>query len=159
MEKGAVISECGKYRYQLYRVWDQWKPMVLFVMHNPSTADADIDDPTIRRCINFAKEWGYGGLYVGNLSPYRSTDPSLIRTGKWEVIYPEENLFHLNVMMVKSHLYVLACGIPPSRVILEDVMNLTGGVGWYCIRKTKDGFPGHPLYLPKDLKPSSFDFP
>jgi hypothetical protein len=159
MEKGAVISECGTYRYKLWRIWDESLPMVLFIMHNPSTADADLDDPTIRRCINFAKDWGYGGMYVGNVSPYRSTNPEVIRTGKWCIVYPDENLSHVHEMMVKCRLYVLACGNPPSLMVLEDIMNITGGSGWYCIRKTKHGFPGHPLYLPKILTPIPFDFP
>ena len=64
---GAIISDCGKYRYQLWRKWDPSLPVVLFIMLNPSQADASEDDPTIRRCINYAKSWGYGGIYVGNL--------------------------------------------------------------------------------------------
>lgn len=75
MEKTAIISEDEKYRYQLSRCWDETKPRILFIMLNPSTADANIDDPTIRRVISFAKSWGYGGVYVGNLFAFRSTDP------------------------------------------------------------------------------------
>ena len=66
--RSAVLSDCGNYRYQLHRTWDESLPKCMFMMLNPSTADADIDDNTIRRCIGFAKLWGYGGLMVGNLS-------------------------------------------------------------------------------------------
>src|SRR3546814_16904510 len=59
----------------LWRIWDDTKPQCMFIMLNPSTADADLDDPTIRRCIGFAKSWGYGGLQVCNLFAYRSTEP------------------------------------------------------------------------------------
>ena len=76
MKKGATISECGLYRYSLTRVWDDVLPMCIFVMLNPSTADADIDDPTIRRCINFAKREGCGSLMVVNLFAYRATSPA-----------------------------------------------------------------------------------
>ena len=71
----AVISECGKYRYSLTRIWDESKPKVMFIMLNSSTANANNDDPTIRRCINFAKAWGFGDLYVCNIFAYRATNP------------------------------------------------------------------------------------
>ncbi|WP_417651456.1 DUF1643 domain-containing protein, partial [Acinetobacter baumannii] len=63
IEKGAIISDCNKYRYSLWRIWDKEKPIFTFVGLNPSTADREQDDRTIRRCINFAKSWG-GGLLI-----------------------------------------------------------------------------------------------
>ena len=66
METSAVLSPCRQYRYALWRKWADG-PQVLFVMLNPSTADESVDDPTIRRCISFAKAWGFGSLSVGNL--------------------------------------------------------------------------------------------
>jgi hypothetical protein len=74
MNNAAIISEDNQYRYQLLRVWDETLPRILFIMMNPSTADATKDDPIIRRVISFAKSWGYGGVYVGNLFAFRSTD-------------------------------------------------------------------------------------
>ena len=67
MKKDAILSDCKKYRYSLSRTWDESKPLIGFIGLNPSTADDVIDDPTITRCINFAKSWGGGGLYMGNL--------------------------------------------------------------------------------------------
>lgn len=93
MIKSAIISECGKYRYSLSRIWDENKANVLFIMLNPSTADGDVDDPTIRRCIGFAKSWGYGGIYVGNLFAYRATDPKELL--KVENPIGFENIHHL----------------------------------------------------------------
>lgn len=68
-KSSAIISECGAYRYRLERQWDGEKPNVAFLVLNPSTADASQDDPTIRRCIGFARYWGFGGLIVGNPLP------------------------------------------------------------------------------------------
>lgn len=67
MKKNAILSDDRKYRYVLSRNWDETKPTVLFIGLNPSIADESEDDPTIRRCINFAKDWGYGGILMTNL--------------------------------------------------------------------------------------------
>ena len=72
MKKKANISDCGKYRYSLERHWGEGNKTVIFVGLNPSIADAEIDDPTIRRCINFAKSWGYDRLIMLNISAYLS---------------------------------------------------------------------------------------
>ena len=74
METSAVLSPCRQYRYALWRKWAVG-PQVLFVMLNPSTADESTDDPTIRRCISFAKSWGFGSLAVGNLFALRTPNP------------------------------------------------------------------------------------
>ena len=75
MKKSAIISNCNKYRYELHREWDKDKRKVLFIMLNPSTADADNNDLTTIRCINFAKKWGYGGIMIGNIYPFRAKRP------------------------------------------------------------------------------------
>src|SRR5690348_16099160 len=76
MKRDAVISDCGRYRYSLSRWgWDERSGRCVFIMLNPSTADASVDDPTIRRCINFAQGWGYGMLEVVNLFAWRATFP------------------------------------------------------------------------------------
>ena len=73
---GAVFSDDMVYRYRLWRTWDPDLPTCLFIMLNPSTADHEQNDPTIRRCLDFAKQWGYGQLLVGNLFALRATDPA-----------------------------------------------------------------------------------
>lgn len=78
--KDAIISDCGNYRYRLDRVWDRTKPQVLFVMLNPSRADAKDDDPTIRQCIALTRRWGYGGFVVANLFAFRSPDRKILHT-------------------------------------------------------------------------------
>ena len=75
MQKEATISDNQLYRYKLSRTWDSTKPTILFIGLNPSIADETIDDPTITRCINYAKAWGYGTLLMTNLLAFRSTYP------------------------------------------------------------------------------------
>ena len=76
MTKDAEISKCGCYRYALWRVWSEDVSCAMFVGLNPSIADAEGDDPTLRRCIAYARSWGYGGVCIGNLFAYRATDPN-----------------------------------------------------------------------------------
>src|ERR1700743_158377 len=74
IKMGAIISECGRYRYSLSREWGQG-PKLAFVMLNPSTADAELNDRTITRCVGFARDAGYHGIVVGNLFAWRATKP------------------------------------------------------------------------------------
>lgn len=74
----AVLSECGRYRYFLRRIWDADLPLLAVCMLNPSSADAEKDDPTVRKLTNVATRWGYGGLAIVNLYPLRASKPSVI---------------------------------------------------------------------------------
>lgn len=150
---GAIISNCNNYRYQLWRIWDPNRPLVLFVMLNPSTADHTKDDPTIRRCTGFAKSWGYGGFYVGNLFAYRSTDPKQLYNAHFPI--GDDNYTHLQEMSLKCDKIVLAYG--NSHLVKQLI---TAGhrdcfKEWelFCIDQSADGTPKHPLYLPKHLTP------
>lgn len=152
-QRGAIISECGNYRYQLWRLWDFTKPYCLFIMHNPSTADALEDDPTIRRCIAFAKSWGYGGIYVGNLIPYRATNPKDLITAGWNACYDnwEINIEYIKEMQSVCSLHILAHG---NQVLPEADFPIKWiGDNWHYLSMTKAGNPGHPLYLKSSLKP------
>lgn len=152
MKKGAIISKCGKYRFQLWRIWDETKPLVMWVMHNPSTADADSDDPTIRRIIQFSKDFGCGGLYVGNLSPYRATDPKELNYLTPDELLPVEVFDHTRQMISKCDLHMIACGIP-ARNVSDKVITSFPFIVWNHLGLTKHGAPKHPLYLPKHLRP------
>ena len=145
MKKNAVISECDKYRYSLVREWDKSKGKVLFIMLNPSTADSNQDDPTIRRCVNYAKSWEkYGGIMVGNLFAFRSRNPKDLKSVRDPV--GSNNLRFLKEMIVKSSLVVCAWGNgyggPPQYLI-----NMTNDL--YFLSLNKDGSPSHPLMLNK----------
>jgi hypothetical protein len=155
MISGAVISDCGRYRYQLWRIWDASKPNVLFVMHNPSTADGLKDDPTIRRCIGFARSWGYGGIYVGNLFPYRATDPDELKALPFEEVAgnPFEAFKHTSEMVQKCQLHILAYGNPA----IKDFTPAFFDNHWHYLKLTNAGNPCHPLYLIGDLQPKRFN--
>lgn len=148
MKRDAVISDCGKYRYRLYREWAQTEKMpVLWVMLNPSTADASIDDPTIRRCIAFSKAWGYGALWVGNLYGYRSTDPSVLSKISASEARGPDNWKHIEAMATQSAIVVCAWGAPGGNKIPAEVW-CPGGM--WCLGTTKHGAPKHPLYVKGD---------
>ena len=155
----ADLSADGRYRYTLTRCWDETKPAVLFVMLNPSTADADVDDPTIRRCIGFAKAWGHGTLLVWNLYALRATDPTWLDSADDPI--GRENEDHLWRLMRRADLIVVAWGAKPNRgkyVNREKVM--FWGPFWdrevVALGVTKDGHPRHPLYVRGDTTPVPF---
>lgn len=148
-ESGAVISECGKYRYHLWRIWEPLLPTMIFVMQNPSTADATTDDPTIRKCLGFARKHGYGSISVRNVFAYRATDERELLTVA-DPVGPE-NEMHLLAARDVSLL---------SRLVLAWGNRLGGKrLKWaydkaasclcmqdpHCIGVTKSGEPRHPL--------------
>lgn len=155
MEKKAIISKDKIYRYKLSRTWDSTKPTILFIGLNPSIADENVDDPTITRCINFAKDWGYGTLLMANLFAFRSTYPKDI----YLIDNPigKDNDHYLLECVTQSDLIVACWGnngtyMNREKVITELVPNL------YCLQKNKNGTPHHPLRLPRNIDPVPFNF-
>ena len=146
-ESGAVISECGRYRYALRRVWGREGTTCMFICLNPSTADATMDDPTVRRCIGFSRDWGFDQMLLGNLFALRSTNPAALR-GADDPIGPENDK-HLRRMAFDADLVVAAWG---SNAMARDrstkVKEMIPGMA--CLGFTKSGQPKHPLYLRKD---------
>ena len=155
MEKKANISKDKIYRYTLSRTWDSTKPTVLFIGLNPSIADENIDDPTITRCINFAKDWGYGTLLMANLFAFRSTYPKEIYLIDDPIGQDND---HYILECVKQSDLIIACWgnngtyMDREKIIKELVPNL------YCLQKNKNGTPHHPLRLPRDINPIPFNF-
>ncbi len=119
----------------------------MYIMLNPSTADASVDDATIRRCISFAARHGFGGIYVCNLFAYRSTDPAQL-TRVADPVGPENNN-HILSTLPKCDKVVAAWGVNGSLFARDwDVIQLVGNKKpLHCLGKTKGGFPKHPLYL------------
>lgn len=153
---GAAISECGLYRYHLWRIWDDERPILCFVMLNPSTADAFDDDPTIRRCLGFAKRDGYGGISVRNLFALRSTDPSALLRAVDPVgpDNPKHLLACRNVSLMTR--LVAAWGkLPGGKAMRSRAQNSINYVRMndpHCLGRNADGSPRHPLYLRADTK-------
>lgn len=154
VRKDAILSEDGLYRYGLTRAWHRAPALVTFVMLNPSTADAAEDDPTIGRCIGFARTWGFGGISVVNLYALRSTDPK----GLWAAADPvgPENDRHLSVaaaLASTSEAPVVAAwgaNARPDRVSHVAALFKRLGTPLHALGTTKAGQPRHPLYLRAD---------
>lgn len=146
----AHISPCGQYRYELTRSWADG-PLLTFVMLNPSTADADKDDPTIRRCVGFAKRDGFAGLRVVNLFAFRATQPADMHVAG-DPIGPD-NEAHLIDLFSAGGTFVAAWGAGGQfKGRAYDVRRLAAmlGVEMQCLGTTKDGYPRHPLYVRSD---------
>lgn len=148
MERTATLSECGTYRYRLGRRWGNG-PAVTWVMLNPSTADADVDDPTIRRCIGFARAWGYDAIEVVNLYALRATDPKALSAAR-----PARDQENASVLVEASYkaraggLVVVAWGAHPMAVRgAGSVERMFAAAGAECLGRTKGGHPRHPLYV------------
>lgn len=146
----TIFSPCRTYRYALWREWIGGDGYVMFVGLNPSTADETQDDPTIRRCIAFAKAWGYAGLCMTNLFAFRATDPKDMRAAA-EPIGPA-NDEHLRTLADGAGVIVAAWGANGTH-LGRDVAVRKMLPALHCLALTKGGHPGHPLYLRKTLTP------
>lgn len=155
----AVLSECGRYRYRLDRSWDRddhGLGTVTWVMLNPSTADASVDDPTIRRCIGFSKLWGYNALTVVNLFAWRATDPDELLVAN-DPVGPD-NEAHLIEATCGCDLAVAAWGASwprpmhaqAERVGRELAAHADKEWAVRCLGVTATGQPRHPLYVRGD---------
>jgi hypothetical protein len=155
----AIISDCGLYRYALHRPVGRTEPGdVLWVMLNPSTADATTDDPTIKRCIGFTRAWGYDSFSVGNIYGYRSTDPAVLKDLPEAMTVGEDNEKNLAALSFAAKLVICAWGTKAShRRVMRVIHTLRlHHEQLYALRITKDGHPAHPLYLPGNLLPTFF---
>lgn len=143
----AILSPCGLYRYRLTRRWADG-PTCGFIMLNPSTADAEKDDPTIRRCIGFAKREGCGGLIVVNLFAFRATKPIALLDAE-DPIGPDADHHLLDAIQEVDGPLIAAWGNWNRGHRAADVAAMIGA-HCACLGKTKDGHPRHPLYVRAD---------
>jgi hypothetical protein len=150
LKKDAKLSVCRKYRYSLWRVWDQSKSHVMFIGLNPSTADETADDPTLIRCMNYARSWGYGGVYMANLFAFRATDPEVMFAANNPIgKYNDRWLVELSQ---KAGLVVAAWGNSGSFMRRSnEVKQLLSNL--HCLKMNKSGEPAHPLYQKTSLQP------
>lgn len=156
MHRAARFSPCRAYRYTLDRRWGPTERRAVFVMLNPSTADETIEDPTVRRCIGFARAWGYDALTVLNIFALRSTDPAALYSHP-DPVGPENNVA-----------LVAGCDRPDVGIVIaawgkhgahmgrgQTVLDMlhSEGIRPKYLRLNADGSPGHPLYIPADAEP------
>lgn len=152
IEKAAIISPCGKYRYRLQRQWSGGA-LLPFVMLNPSTADADIDDPTIRRCMGFARREGAAGIEVVNLFAFRATKPSIMLAAEDPVGPENERAMYELALAAKCGDVPIICawGANAGDAGPRAIEYLKGqGATLRCLGKTAGGHPRHPLYVKAD---------
>ena len=162
LHKTAVISKCEKYRYKLTRTWDEDKGKVLFIMLNPSTANHIENDLTTIRCINFAENWGYGGLMIGNIYPFRAKRPKDLR--KWLEISMNpmalnKNMKHVREMAEQAEQVVCAWGCNhPGIPIWVEELKWKLGTDLLFLELCKDDItPKHPLgNISKHTFPASY---
>ncbi len=152
-EGSAEFSPCRVYRYALRRWWDKSKGYALFVGLNPSTADETCDDPTIRRCIRFAADWGYGGLCMANLFALRATDPKVMMAHDEPV--GEENDEWLKTLSHDAKIVIAAWG-NSGRHRNRDKAAMHILQKAHRLGVTKGGCPRHPLYVPAETQPEPF---
>lgn len=164
-ESSAALSADGVYRYSLRRQWQGGEPVDLWIMLNPSTADATKDDPTIRRCVAFSKSWGSCGLVVVNLYGFRATDPDAMwaaRSRGVDIIGPETDAW------IRAHAETTAYGRTvcawgahgdPERAAHVAALIRDAGRTPCALGVTKSGQPRHPLYLRRDAQPEPWQVP
>lgn len=157
----ATWSTCKRYRYTLRRTWSAGDRIVAWLLLNPSTADETQDDPTIRRCINFSKSWGFDGLIIVNAYAWRSTDPAGLRSLECAAAggpVGAGNDAAITTAVTESALTVCGWG---GNLNLGDgrraqLSHLLAGADLTALRVNSDGSPGHPLYLRGSLQPLPF---
>lgn len=150
MQRSATLSPCGIYRYDLQRRWGEG-PAVVFIGLNPSTADATVDDNTIRRMVGYATSWGRSAITVVNLFALRSKAPTLLRTHP-DPVGPENDAVLRAAAADGSALVVAGWGnhggfIDRARHVVRIFPRL------HVLKLTGAGQPAHPLYLPSALTP------
>lgn len=148
LERDAVLSDCGKYRYLLRRTWDHGKPRALFVMLNPSTADAEKDDATIRSCVRLCKAMNYGSFEVVNLFAWRATDPADLEKSPSPIGPDQERITAAAIQ--RCDIPICAWGAHKmargkGRFLVEHIRSYRPAA--FCFGTTKAGEPKHPLYI------------
>jgi hypothetical protein len=148
----------GKYRYLLWRTWDHASPRLLWVLLNPSIADGQTDDPTVRRCMRFSQDWRYGGLEIVNLFALRTPYPQALRRAADPV--GSENDRYVAAAMTRAGDIVVAWGEYGTyqrrdRVVL-GLLSHHAAQPPLCFGSTRNGSPRHPLYLARSASLVSY---
>jgi len=159
MNLGAEFSTDRNYRYALWRIWNEDKPLVMFIGLNPSTANEREDDPTIRRVMRFAYDHGHGGFFMMNLFAWVTPYPHVLETTKDALGDADEWLEKVNLKCETVCFCWGAFGEPKDRqyIRLRARQIIDRYPAAMCLGKTKTGHPAHPLYLPASTKMQPFN--
>jgi hypothetical protein len=157
---GAVFSRCRRWRYLLWRCWDEGKPVANFLMLNPSTADEFQLDPSCTRARNYAERWGYGGVIITNIFGWRATDPEKMRSVKDPVGRGNDAA----ILKAAREAKLVVCAWGNHGQHLGRSRRVTGflteaEVPLNFLRMNGQGEPAHPLYLPGNLRPTRWRSP
>lgn len=158
LDTGALFSPCRRWRYLLWRRWNRDREICAFIGLNPSTADETEDDPTVRRCIRFAKDWGFGSLWMLNAYAFRATDPKVMKAQGVNALGPLNNEY---IAQAAKHAFMViaAWGADCDELRERDIKLSFEGMGkrLYCLGHTQGGHPKHPLYLRADTEPMAWE--
>jgi hypothetical protein len=157
--RSAVVSDCGMYRYHLYRKLGEGRRAATFIMLNPSTADHEVDDPTIRKVMGFVRRFGGDKLHVANLFAFRATRPADLRQAADPVGPENREWLRRAVELACDGPVVCAWGTHGVYLGQDEAV-----LGWMrglcrlmCLGLTRDGHPRHPLYVPYSAELTAFD--
>ena len=156
-EAGAVFSPCRRWRYLLWRRWDEARPVANFLMLNPSTADEEKLDPTCARARDYAERWGYGALIVTNVFGWRATDPAKMKA----VADPVGPGNDAAIVKAAKESGIVVCAWGNHGSFLERSCRVRAllnksKIKLHVLRVNANGEPAHPLYLPGRLEPISW---
>jgi hypothetical protein len=154
---GATFSACRRWRYLLWRRWDEARPAVNFLMLNPSTADAVRLDPSCTRARNYAEDWGFGAVLITNLFAWRATLPEELKIAKDPVGRANDSA----ILRAAREAALVVCawgnhGAHLDRAAQVEAMLRNAGLRLHVLRMNGAGHPAHPLYLPRTLAPALF---
>jgi hypothetical protein len=154
MNSTAIFSPDRVYRYSLWRTWTVDAPRLIVIGLNPSTADETTDDPTIRRCIGYAKRWDLGGLVMLNLYAYRATKPRDLWRAE-DPIGPDNDWVLVDIA---THVPGPVLGAWGANALRDRAWKVgrsiaEAGRDVLCLGFTRSGHPRHPLYLRADVEP------
>ena len=159
-EAGAQFSSCRRWRYLLWRRWDESKPAANFLMLNPSTADELRLDPSCTRARNYAERWGYGAVVITNIFGWRATDPEEMKAAKDPVGRGNDRA----ILKAAREAKIVVCawgnhGDHLDRGAQVKEMLWRERIPLHLLRMNGAGHPAHPLYLPAALTPAVFRLP
>jgi hypothetical protein len=154
---GATFSACRRWRYRLWRRWDEALPVANFLMLNPSTADELSLDPSCTRARNYAQRWGFGGLLITNLFAWRATLPEELKIAKDPVGRANDSA----ILRAAREAALVVCawgnhGAHLDRAMRVEKMLRNAGLRLHLLRMNGGGHPAHPLYLPGTLRPKAW---